>query len=168
MVTRDRHRIENHCVFDPIAFTAMTDTTLNATPLMNYGDRAIQQAAAEPLEKWQNSSTNAYTIHLEHPEFTALCPRSGYPDFGTIVVDYQPQDWVVELKAFKLYINAFRDRRISHETVVNEVCDRLWDELQPRGLRVIGDFTRRGGVKTVITVRKGDCELFEPYQANVL
>ena len=82
-----------------------------------YGDRAIAEAAIEPLEKWPNQTENAYTIHLEHPEFTALCPRSGYPDFGTIVVDYQPKDWVVELKAFKLYINAFRDQRISHGLV---------------------------------------------------
>jgi len=135
---------------------------------LKYGDLAIQQAAQEPLEKWANPSANAYTIHLEHPEFTALCPRSGYPDFGTIVVDYQPQAWVVELKAFKLYINAFRDQRISHESVVNAICDRLWAELEPVGLRVIGDFTRRGGVKTVVTVHKGDGRLFAPYTPNVL
>lgn len=133
-----------------------------------YGDRAIQQAIAEPLEKWPNPSENAYTIHLEHPEFTALCPRSGYPDFGTMVVDYQPGDWVIELKAFKLYINGFRDQRLSHETVVNVIADRLWAELAPVGLRVIGDFTRRGGVKTVITTAKGDTHLFAPYQANIL
>lgn len=133
-----------------------------------YGDRAIQAAATQPLEKWPNPSDNAYVIHLEHPEFTALCPRSGYPDFGTIVVDYQPQAWVVELKAFKLYINAFRDQRISHEGVANQVCDRLWTELQPAGIRVIGDFTRRGGVKTVITVCKGDCSLVGEYRPNLL
>lgn len=133
-----------------------------------YGDRAIQQAATEPLEKWPNDTDNAYTIHLEHPEFTALCPRSGYPDFGTIIVDYQPRDWVVELKAFKLYINAFRDQRISHEMVTNEIADRLWQELAPVGLRVIGDFTRRGGVKTVITVAKGETNLFSPYAHNPL
>lgn len=134
----------------------------------HYGDRAIQQTTDSPLEKWPNPSQNAYTIHLEHPEFTALCPRSGYPDFGTIVVDYQPNDWVVELKAFKLFINSFRDQRISHESVSNMICDRLWDELSPVGLRIIGDYTRRGGVKTVITVCKGDCQLFEPYTANTL
>ncbi len=133
-----------------------------------YGDRAIATAAGEPLEKWPNPSSNVYTIHLEHPEFTALCPRSGYPDFGTIVVDYQPGDWVVELKAFKLYINSFRDQRISHEAVANAICDRLWAELNPVGLRVIGDYTRRGGVKTVITVTKGNCQAFGPYQAQVL
>ncbi|MEM7769680.1 MAG: preQ(1) synthase, partial [Cyanobacteria bacterium P01_A01_bin.37] len=109
-----------------------------------------------------------YSIHLEHPEFTALCPRSSYPDFGTIVVDYQPGKWVVELKAFKLYINSFRNQRISHEGVVNQIADRLWNELSPVGLRLIGDFTRRGGVKTVITVCKGDSSLFLDYTPNLL
>ena len=144
------------------------EVTTPATETLKYGDLAIQQAATEPFEKWPNATDNAYTIHLEHPEFTALCPRSGYPDFGTIVVDYQPQDWIVELKAFKLYINAFRNQHISHEMVTNEIADRLWQELAPVGLRVIGDFTRRGGVKTVITVCKGDCALFAPYTANSL
>ncbi len=133
-----------------------------------YGDRAIQKSTTEPLEKWPNPSENAYTIHLEHPEFTALCPRSGYPDFGAIIVDYQPDRWVVELKAFKLYINSFRNEYISHEKIVNQVCDRLWQELSPSGLRVIGDFTRRGGVKTIVTVNKGDCSLFLPYTHNLL
>jgi 7-cyano-7-deazaguanine reductase len=140
----------------------------NGSSDRHYGDRAIQQAAVAPLEKWPNQTDNAYAIHLEHPEFTGLCPRSGYPDFGTIVVDYQPRDWVVELKAFKLYINAFRNQRISHEMVTNVITDRLWQELAPVGLRVIGDFTRRGGVKTVITVAKGDLTLFTPYTPNQL
>ncbi|MEM6521250.1 MAG: preQ(1) synthase [Cyanobacteria bacterium P01_C01_bin.70] len=150
---------------------SMGQSSANAAaiaPDQQYGDREIAQAATNPLEKWPNPTDNAYTIHLEHPEFTALCPRSGYPDFGTIVVDYQPRDWVVELKAFKLYINSFRNQRISHESVTNAIADRLWQELVPVGLRVIGDFTRRGGVKTVITVTKGDVSLFAHYQANVL
>ncbi len=133
-----------------------------------YGDRAIAQTREALLEKWPSPSQNRYTIHLEHPEFTALCPRSGYPDFGTIVVDYCPGEWVVELKAFKLFVNSFRNERISHEAVTNAILDRLWEELAPHGIRVIGDFTRRGGVKTVITVKKGDCNDFDPYQANPL
>lgn len=146
----------------------MTVSIADSIPDDRYGDRAIHQAATDPLEKWPNPATNAYTIHLEHPEFTALCPRSGYPDFGTIVVDYQPQDWVVELKAFKLYINSFREQRISHEAVANTIADRLWAELAPVGLRVIGDYTRRGGVKTVITVTKGEIHRFSPYHPNLL
>jgi 7-cyano-7-deazaguanine reductase len=167
--------VQNLCI-SPVIVTMTTWQSLNnghsstapSTPDRQYGDRAIHQAATEPLEKWPNQSDNAYTIHLEHPEFTALCPRSGYPDFGTIVVDYQPGKWLIELKAFKLYINAFRDQRISHEMVANTIADRLWQELAPVGLRVMGDFTRRGGVKTVITVAKGDCTLFAPYMPNLL
>ncbi|MBU6230733.1 MAG: preQ(1) synthase [Cyanobacteria bacterium REEB459] len=141
-----------------------------ATPLTSplYGDLAITKSREDALVKWPSPSANQYTIHLEHPEFTALCPRSGYPDFGTIVVDYCPQQWVVELKAFKLFINSFRNDRISHEDVTNQIADRLWNELSPRGIRVIGDFTRRGGVKTVITVKKGDWQNFDPYQSNPL
>lgn len=137
-------------------------------PPGQYGDLAIAQARFEPLVRWPSPSQNQYTIHLEHPEFTALCPRSGYPDFGTIVLDYCPQQWVVELKAFKLFINSFRNERISHEDATNQIADRLWQELSPRGLRVIGDFTRRGGVKTVITVKKGDCQDFDAYYPNPL
>lgn len=137
-------------------------------PPGQYGDLAIAQARFEPLVRWPSPSQNQYTIHLEHPEFTALCPRSGYPDFGTIVLDYCPQQWVVELKAFKLFINSFRNERISHEDATNQIADRLWQELAPRGLRIIGDFTRRGGVKTVITVKKGDCQDFDAYQPNPL
>lgn len=149
--------------------TYRSDASVAAeSAVMKYGDRAIQKSATEPLEKWPNPSENAYTIHLEHPEFTALCPRSGYPDFGTIVVDYQPDRWVIELKAFKLYINSFRNEHISHEMITNQVCDRLWHELAPSGIRVIGDFTRRGGVKTIITVNKGNCSLFLPYTPNLL
>lgn len=134
-----------------------------------YGDRAIEDAANHPLEIWPNPSpTHDYVIHVEHPEFTALCPRSGYPDFGTIVFDYFPNQSVLELKAFKLYINSFRQQRISHETVVNQVADRLMAEVKPKALRIIGDFTRRGGVKTVITAYRGEQIQFPEYQPNVL
>ena len=135
----------------------------------SYGDEAIQRAGAEPLERWPNPAPDRdYLIHLEHPEFTALCPRSGYPDFGTIIVDYYPEAWILELKAFKLYINAFRDQRISHEAVVNRIADRFRDEVQPKAVRVIGDFLRRGNVKTVITVQLGAALNFPDYQPQPL
>lgn len=132
-----------------------------------YGDLAIQQTADQPLERWPNEH-GPFVIHLEHPEFSALCPRSGYPDSGTIIVDYVPGDWVVELKAFKLLINGLRDQRISHENVTNWVADRLETDIAPRSMRVIGDFMRRGGVKTVITVTRGVPYAFDPYQATLL
>lgn len=132
-----------------------------------YGDNEILAVKQNPLEKWPNRH-GRYSIHLEHPEFSALCPRSGYPDSGIIVVDYIPDQWVVELKAFKLMINGFRDERISHEDVVNAIASRLFEEIEPLSIRVIGDFMRRGGVKTVVTVAKGASYGFEPYTAAVL
>ncbi|MCD8488091.1 MAG: preQ(1) synthase [Desertifilum sp.] len=134
-----------------------------------YGDRAINAAANSPLEIWPNPAPkHDYLIHIEHPEFTALCPRSGYPDFGTMVFDYYPGEWVVELKAFKLYINSFRQERISHEAVVNCIADKLEAELKPKAMRVIGDFMRRGNIKTTITVHRGEAMHFPEYRANLL
>ena len=120
----------------------------------NYGKEEIDKTKDEELETWEHEYEGSY-IHLEHPEYTALCPRSGYPDFGTIVLDYVPDGKVCELKAFKLYINSFRDGRISHENVVNIMADKFYKDVQPACLRIIGDFTRRGGIKTVVTVYRG-------------
>lgn len=134
---------------------------------LQYGDIDILSIKESPLEKWKNTN-GQFLIHLEHPEFSALCPRSGYPDSGTIVVDYVPGDWVVELKAFKLLINSFRNERISHEDVTNLIADRLFSEIAPIAIRVTGDFMRRGGVKTVITVKRGDPFQFPDYSPNLL
>lgn len=132
-----------------------------------YGSDAISEVVGRPLERWPNEN-GRFLIHLEHPEFSALCPRSGYPDSGTIVVDYMPGEWVVELKDFKLLINSFRDKRISHENVVNQIANRLFQEISPTSMRVIGDFMRRGGVKTVVTVHRGLPGEFERYQPGLL
>lgn len=146
----------------------MTKTNSEENTL-KYGDEAIKKVADSPLEVWTNSSpAHDYLIHIEHPEFTALCPRSGYPDFGTIVFDYYPDGLVVELKAFKLYINSFRDQHISHEAVINLIADRLMAEIKPKAMRIIGDFTRRGNVKTVITTHRGTTMNFPEYKANIL
>lgn len=135
----------------------------------NYGTLAISETANTPLETWPNpEQEKPYTIHIEHPEYTALCPRSGYPDFGTIVLDYIPNSLIVELKAWKLYINSFRDCAISHEKVVNDIADRFYRDVQPRSMRIIGDFGRRGNVKTVITAMRGESVTFADYQANLL
>jgi 7-cyano-7-deazaguanine reductase len=78
------------------------------------------------------------------------CPRSGYPDFATIYLEYIPNDKVVELKAIKLYINSFMDRYISHEDSINEIFDTLYDALKPKYMKITGDFNPRGNVHTVI------------------
>jgi 7-cyano-7-deazaguanine reductase len=117
---------------------------------MKYGTKAIKKAK---LELWDNPSPDRdYFIDISYPEFTCLCPRSGYPDFATIRVTYVPDKKVVELKSLKLYLNSFRDRCISHEAVTNLVFDELKKGLKPRSLEVVGDFNVRGNVKTVIRV----------------
>ena len=117
---------------------------------MRYGEKAVKKAA---LEIWDNPSQERdYEIHISFPEFTCLCPRSGYPDFATIKINYVPSKKIVELKALKLYLNAFRDRHISHEAVTNLIFSELKKALKPKVLEVIGDFNPRGNVKTIITV----------------
>ena len=115
-----------------------------------YGQRMIE---ANELEAWPNPRPERpYLIHEEMPEFTCLCPRSGFPDFATLVLDYVPGPLVVELRSLKLYVNSFRARALSHEAAVNEIGERLVELLQPRELRLVGRFSRRGNIDTAITV----------------
>lgn len=124
------------------------------TTRKKYGERVIEKAA---LELWDNPSPERdYNIEISFPEFTCLCPRSGYPDFATIRVNYIPDRKVVELKTLKLYLNSFRNVYISHEEATNRIFDELKRKLRPRYLEVVGDFNPRGNVKTVIRVASPD------------
>lgn len=115
------------------------------------GRYGIEEIKANRLEPWPNPHPDRdYLVHLEIPEFTCLCPRSGFPDFATIVIDYVPGPSVVELKSLKLYINAYRDRQISHESAANVILDELVAQLSPRWMRVVGDYTVRGNIKTIV------------------
>jgi 7-cyano-7-deazaguanine reductase len=121
-----------------------------------YGTRAIRESR---LETWPNPHPERpYLISFDIPEFTCLCPRSGFPDFALIKIRYQPAEWIVELKSLKLYINAYRDRHISHEAVANQILDDLVTLLRPRWMRVTADFAVRGNIKTVVTVEHGTRE----------
>jgi len=113
-----------------------------------YGTEEIESSQ---LEIWPNSHPQRdYIIHMEIPEFTCLCPRSGFPDFATISIDYVPAEYVVELKSLKLYINKYRNRQISHESSANTILNDLLALLAPRWMRVVADFTVRGNIKTII------------------
>ncbi len=117
---------------------------------MLYGEKAIKEAE---LESWDNPYPDRdYRIEISFPEFTCLCPRSGYPDFATIKISYIPDKKIVELKSLKLYLNSYRDKYISHEAATNKIYDELYNLLKPRVLEVIGDFNQRGNVKTIIKV----------------
>jgi len=117
---------------------------------MKYGEKAIKEAV---LETWDNPTPERdYEINISFPEFTCLCPRSGYPDFATIKINYVPGEKIVELKSLKLYLNSFRNVYMSHEEVTNKIYSELEKRLKPKFLGVIGDFNPRGNVKTIVRV----------------
>src|SRR5437868_7135354 len=88
-----------------------------------YGERAIED---NELERFANrTQVRRYTIEFTCPEFTCLCPRSGFPDFATIFIRYVPDQWCVELKSLKLYINGFRNEKVFHEDVTNRILEDL-------------------------------------------
>jgi 7-cyano-7-deazaguanine reductase len=117
---------------------------------MKYGQRAIKKTR---LEIWENPHPERdYEVNISFPEFTCLCPRSGYPDFATIKINYVPAKKIIELKSLKLFLNSFRDTYISHEESTNKIYSELEKKLKPQFLEVIGDFNPRGNVKTVVRV----------------
>ncbi len=120
---------------------------------MKYGEKILSAFDVEnDLEIWPNEHQRNYRIKMTLPEFSCLCPRSGYPDYATIYLEYIPNEWVVELKAMKLYINSFRERHISHENSANEIYEVLERKLQPKYLKLVADYNPRGNVHTVIEI----------------
>lgn len=94
-----------------------------------------------------------YEVNITCPEFTAVCPRTGQPDFGTIKITYVPDEKVVELKSLKLYMFSYRDQGIFHEHVTNKILDDFVAACEPIRCEVVGDFHVRGGIKTVVTAK---------------
>jgi 7-cyano-7-deazaguanine reductase len=94
-----------------------------------------------------------YEILIDCPEFTSVCPKTGLPDFGEIRISYVPDARCVELKSLKYYLIAFRNRGIFYESVTNQILDDLVALLEPRTMTVVGDFSIRGGIKTVVTAK---------------
>ena len=92
-----------------------------------------------------------YEIAIQYPEFTSLCPKTGLPDFGEIRITYVPGARCIELKSLKYYMIEFRNKGIFYEQVTNQILDDLVAAIQPRRMTVIGDFSVRGGIKTVVT-----------------
>ena len=124
---------------------------------MKYGEKEVKEFDIEKdLEIWENKHDKNYTISINLPEFTCLCPRSGYPDFAEIDIVYTPDKYVVELKAIKIFINTFRDKHISHEDSANLIYDTLMAKISPKHLVVKADFKPRGNVHTVIEIDSRD------------
>jgi 7-cyano-7-deazaguanine reductase len=92
-----------------------------------------------------------FEIAIHCPEFTSVCPKTGLPDFGEIRITYVPDQTCVELKSLKYYMIEFRNKGIFYEAVTNQILDDLVAALHARRMKVIGDFSVRGGIKTVVT-----------------
>ena len=118
-----------------------------------YGERKIENGN---LICFPNPNKNRdYEIAIDFPEFTCKCPFSGYPDFATLRLIYQPYKKVIELKAIKLYFNSFREKKISHEEVANKIINDLVEASEPKWMQLETDFNPRGNVHTVIRVCHG-------------
>lgn len=109
---------------------------------------------ASVLETFPNQFPDReYEIEITCPEFTAVCPKTGQPDFGTIVITYVPAATCIELKSLKLYLFEYRNRGIFYEHSINTILDDLVAAIAPRWIEVVGDFGVRGNIKTVVTAR---------------
>jgi 7-cyano-7-deazaguanine reductase len=109
-------------------------------------------SSAAAIETFPNPHPEReFEIAISCPEFTSVCPKTGLPDFGEIRITYTPGDRCIELKALKYYMIDFRNRGMFYEAVTNKILDDLVAACAPRRMTVVGDFTVRGGIKTVVT-----------------
>lgn len=119
-----------------------------------YGERIISNSEIICFDNPNKSRTYEITIAL--PEFTCKCPFSGYPDFAKLRIFYQPNEKVYELKSLKLYINKYRDQRISHEEVINRIMDDLVQAASPKWIHLNAEFNPRGNVSMSLDIKYGD------------
>ena len=121
--------------------------------LTKLGDKPTA-LPAKSLEVFPNpQSRRDFLIHMQIPEFTCLCPKTGQPDFATLYLDYIPDRACVELKSLKLYLWSFRNDGIFYERAVNRILDDLVAACRPKHIKVVGDFNVRGGLKSIITAQ---------------
>jgi len=113
----------------------------------------MASSPAKKLETFTNPNPDRdYTIHIEIPEFTCLCPRTGQPDFAVLELDYVPDKHCIELKSLKLYIWSYRDVGAFHEAVTNQILEDLVGVIEPRFMRLTSRFNVRGGIYTNVVV----------------
>lgn len=113
--------------------------------------QATRNTPTKDLETFENPNPGRdYTIRIDVPEFTCLCPKTGQPDFATINIEYIPADKCVELKALKMYMWSYRDEGAFHEAVTNQILDDLVKATEPNFMRVTAEFYVRGGIYTTV------------------
>ncbi|MBU4345742.1 MAG: preQ(1) synthase [Candidatus Omnitrophica bacterium] len=112
----------------------------------------VRSLKTPAIEVWKNQYPDKiYTITLEIPEFTCICPKTGLPDFATIRIEYSPRRHCVELKSLKMYTIFYRNLGIFHEHVVNKILEDFVRASRPRWVKIIAEFNPRGGIKTTVT-----------------
>jgi 7-cyano-7-deazaguanine reductase len=123
--------------------------------MKNYTEEHAKSGIDTPLpaiECWENQFPG-YEIEIDVPEFTAMCPKTGLPDFGVIHITYIPDKWCLELKSLKEYINAYRNMGIFYENAVNRILRDLVETCKPVAMRVRGEFNARGGMQSRVEAR---------------
>ena len=119
--------------------------------------KKIRQLKTPRIDTWKNQYPDRdYTIQIDIPEFTCICPKTGLPDFATIVIKYVPDEECIELKSLKYYTLFFRDIGIFNEHVVNKMLDDFVKSCAPRWMEIFGEFNARGGIKTTVVAEYGD------------
>jgi 7-cyano-7-deazaguanine reductase len=135
-------------------------------PMDNNEPGSTNRGPRTTVETFPNPRAEIdYTIEMQIPEFTCLCPKTGQPDFAVLEMSYVPADLCVELKSLKQYIWSFRDRGAFHEAVTNEIADLLDSTLAPRFLRIRAKFNVRGGIYTSVVVERRASD-WEPIEAG--
>lgn len=123
--------------------------------MKQYTDDHAASGVIDPLpeiDTWPNQFPGRdYEIEISSPEFTSVCPKTGLPDHGTLTIRYVPDDFCLELKAYKMYLMAYRNLGIFQENIVNRVLDDVVRAAKPRKATVVGDFTPRGGIYSKIS-----------------
>ena len=144
----------------------MSSTNLHDSVTL-LGDLSAQPS--KTLETFPNPAPNRdFHIHMEIPEFTCLCPKTGQPDFAVITLDYIADQLCVELKSLKLYIVSFRNEGCFHEAVTNRILDDLVNVTQPRFMRVTAKFFVRGGIFTNVVVEHRKAGWQPPVKVDLL
>ena len=109
------------------------------------------------IDVWKNQYPDrSYTIIIDIPEFTCICPKTGLPDFASIVIRYIPDVYCLELKSLKYYTIYYRDVGIFNEHVVNKMLDDCVRACRPRWMEIVGEFNARGGIKTTVKAQYGE------------
>lgn len=129
-------------------------STENKTKL-GYSERHAKSgvdAKLPKIETWPNQY-KGYEISIEIPEYTAICPKTGLPDFGTITLRYMPDRACLELKSLKIYIHAYRNLGIFYENAVNRILQDVVHACHPVWATVTGEFTARGGLRSIIEAK---------------